>query len=64
MDLHWRTSSYSTGNGLCVELAVIDDGIAVRDSKDRAGGTLRFSGASFRAFLGALSRAEFDRPAR
>ncbi len=63
MDLHWKTSSHSTGNGLCVELAVIDDGVAVRDSKDRDGGTLRFSAAGFRAFLGALAREEFDRSA-
>ncbi len=63
MDLVWKTSSHSTGNGLCVELAMIDDGVAVRDSKDRDGGMLRFSGRTFRAFLGALTGEEFDRPA-
>ena len=63
MDLHWKTSSYSTGNGLCVELAMIEDGVAIRDSKDPDGGILRFPGASFGAFLGAVARAEFDRPA-
>ncbi|HEX3592356.1 MAG TPA: DUF397 domain-containing protein [Pseudonocardiaceae bacterium] len=31
--LAWRTSSYSSGNGQCVEIAVCDRRTAVRDSK-------------------------------
>ncbi|MFC9067733.1 MULTISPECIES: DUF397 domain-containing protein [Streptomyces] len=33
----WRPSSYSGGNGNCVEVAVIaaGNGVAVRDTKDR-----------------------------
>ena len=33
----WRTSTYSGGNGDCVEVASLDGAIAVRDSKDRRG---------------------------
>ncbi len=48
--LHWRTSSYSSGNGGdCVEVAASDH-VAVRDTKDRQGLVLRFSPAAWRQF--------------
>ncbi|HKN96498.1 MAG TPA: DUF397 domain-containing protein [Pseudonocardiaceae bacterium] len=31
--LTWRTSSYSSGNGQCVEVAFEGERVAVRDSK-------------------------------
>ncbi len=37
--LAWRTSSFSggeNGNGDCVEVAPLSDGVAVRDTKDRS----------------------------
>ena len=32
----WRKSTYSGGNGSCVEIANLGMAVAVRDSKDRA----------------------------
>ena len=43
--LTWRKSSFSSDNGVCVELAHLPDGrIAVRDSKSPAGGHLILAG--------------------
>lgn len=49
----WRKSTRSGGNGGdCVEVATNLPGIvAVRDSKDPAGPTLRFRPAAFAAFI-------------
>jgi hypothetical protein len=56
----WRKSSYS-GNGTnCVEVAIIDDVIAVRDSKNRSGPALRFTCSEWRAFLAGAKDGEFD----
>jgi hypothetical protein len=41
---HWIKSSYSNGSGPdCVEVMRIAGGFAVRDSKRRSAGVLRFS---------------------
>jgi hypothetical protein len=40
--MDWRTASYSTGNGSCVETASGSGVILVRDTTNRAGGTLTF----------------------
>ncbi|MBE1484727.1 DUF397 domain-containing protein [Plantactinospora soyae] len=49
----WRTSTRSNSNqGTCVEVADNLPGrVLVRDSKDRAGGTLTFGPATWRAFV-------------
>jgi hypothetical protein len=50
----WRKSSYSGSNGgNCVEVATAK-GVAVRDTADRAGGTLIFTAEAWQAFLGML----------
>ena len=54
----WRTSSYTAGNGACVEIALILDGVLVRDSKDRQGPTLSFSTPGWRAFLVSVTERE------
>jgi len=55
----WVKSSHSTV-GECVEVAVTDDGIAVRDSKDPDGPVLRFTRAEWAAFLAGVWAGEFD----
>ncbi|GIJ22578.1 DUF397 domain-containing protein [Micromonospora lutea] len=47
----WRTSTRSVGNGNCVEVATMDGGVAVRDSKDRHGPVLTFSLSAWRTFV-------------
>ena len=53
----WRTSTRSSSNGGdCVEVADNLPGVVlVRDSKDRAGGTLTFTPHAWRAFVGRLA---------
>jgi Domain of unknown function (DUF397) len=48
----WRTSSYSGNGGQCVEVADDDTSrVLVRDTKDTAGLTLRFSPNAWRRLL-------------
>lgn len=55
----WRKSSFSNGQGgACVEVAPNLPGIvAVRDSKDRDGGVLRFSPDEWKTFLASVRTA-------
>jgi Domain of unknown function (DUF397) len=56
----WRTSTFSN-SGSCVEVARNLPGVvAVRDSKDRAGGALELSPAVWDRFLGGIRQGEFD----
>jgi Domain of unknown function (DUF397) len=57
----WRKSSYSGGQGACVEIADLPDGgIAVRDSKDPGGPKLTFTAKEWAAFLAGTKDGEFD----
>ncbi|MFE3200864.1 DUF397 domain-containing protein [Embleya sp. NPDC059237] len=63
IDVQWRKSSRSNGQGNCVETAVTNDGgRAVRDSKNRSGPTLRFTGDDWRAFIEGAKRGGFEAP--
>jgi hypothetical protein len=54
----WRKSSYSMSNGHCLEAARLAGGrIGVRDSKAADGLVLRFSPATWSAFLAELQTA-------
>lgn len=48
----WRKSSHSGGGNDCVEIACVDAGTAVRDSKNPDGPRLSFGAADWSAFLG------------
>ncbi|MFG2501523.1 DUF397 domain-containing protein [Streptomyces sp. NPDC048441] len=53
----WIKSSYSTGNGACVEVkSPISAAISVRDSKVVEGPVLAFPAASWRAFVSEVGR--------
>ena len=56
----WRKSSYSNGQSSCVEVAVTDRAVAVRDTKDRQGPVLVFSPREWRAFTASVRNGEFD----
>jgi hypothetical protein len=56
----WRTSSYTSGNGACVEIAELPDMTAVRDTKDRQGAMLIFSPLAWSRFVGEVKAARFD----
>jgi hypothetical protein len=55
----WRKSSRSGANA-CVEIALVDGGVAVRDSKDRDGPVLMFTPLEWEAFVGGVRNGEFD----
>jgi len=58
----WRKSTFSMGNGNCVELARLRTGhVAVRDSKSAPGPVLLFTPREWRTFVGGVKRGEFDR---
>ncbi|MGW1677966.1 DUF397 domain-containing protein [Saccharopolyspora sp. NPDC002376] len=57
----WTTSSYSGGNGNCVEVAVGVGRTGVRDTKDRAGGVLVVSASRWEDFLAAAKSGCYDR---
>ena len=63
-DRQWWKSSYSSESANCVEVALISDGLAMRDSKDPSGPVLEYDRVAWRAFVQAVAQGAFDRPAR
>jgi hypothetical protein len=61
-DVAWQTSRFSGENGnSCVEVAPLPNGVAVRDTKDRARTPHLHSAAAWQAFLAAVRNGEFER---
>ena len=58
--LTWYKSSRSAGNGCCVETAVSDGGMAVRDSKDPDGPVLHFTAEAWQDFVSMIKLGAFD----
>ncbi|MDX3214585.1 DUF397 domain-containing protein [Streptomyces sp. ME02-6991-2B] len=60
-NLHFVKASASMGNGACVEVAKTPDGgRAVRDTKNRDGGTQFYTRAEWEAFVDGVKAGEFD----
>ncbi|MFD5752564.1 DUF397 domain-containing protein [Streptomyces sp. NPDC127033] len=55
----WRKSSYSGGDNDCVELAVFDDRIAIRDSKCPDRSPLVVARADARAFIDCIQAGQW-----
>ena len=57
----WTKSSKSNGGTNCVEVAFVDDMVAMRDSKDPAGPALIFTASEYDAFVGGIADGELRR---
>ena len=55
----WRKSRRSGSNG-CVEVALVESQVTVRNSKDRGGPVLWFTTQEWEIFLGGVRDGEFD----
>lgn len=56
----WRVSSYTGGNGDCVEIAQVKRQTAVRDSKDPDGPKLVLSTQTVRSFFDQMKAGKYD----
>ncbi|MEU3047585.1 DUF397 domain-containing protein [Streptomyces sp. NPDC006984] len=57
----WTKSSYSTGNGACVEVkSPVVQAISVRDSKVAEGPELSFRPGSWTSFVSEVARGSVD----
>ncbi|MBB5159983.1 DUF397 domain-containing protein [Saccharopolyspora phatthalungensis] len=56
---NWRKSSRSNQETNCVEVGRIDNGAAVRDTKDRAAGYFTTTAAQWSAFIDAVKSGRF-----
>ncbi|WP_073964614.1 DUF397 domain-containing protein [Streptomyces sp. CB02460] len=57
-DAAWFKSSYSNGNGNCVEVANLGTAVGVRDSKVQAGPVLTCAAGGWRAFIRNVVRGD------
>ncbi|MCS7484568.1 DUF397 domain-containing protein [Umezawaea endophytica] len=57
--LIWKKSTFSEGGGECVEVAMAQSGVLVRDSKNPAGPVLWFTKLEWIAFLYGVLAGEF-----
>lgn len=54
--MRWRRSSRSASAGYCVEVAALNTGVAVRDSKDPTGPMLLFTGREWQAYVDSVKQ--------
>ncbi|MFF4587072.1 DUF397 domain-containing protein [Streptomyces sp. NPDC001388] len=55
----WFKSSYSSGQGACVEVAHLPGAVAARDSKDPDSPVLAFPAKEWQGFIHGLNAGEF-----
>ncbi|WP_329569468.1 DUF397 domain-containing protein [Kitasatospora sp. NBC_01266] len=55
----WRKSSYSSGNGQCVEVACLSALVSMRDSKDVGGPALLVRADAWSAFVAVVKAGDF-----
>jgi uncharacterized protein DUF397 len=59
-DMRWKKPSRSGAGNNCVEVADLDGGCAVRDSKNPTGPALMFTATEWAAFTAGVRAGEFD----
>ncbi len=57
----WRKSSLSADGPSCVEMAFVGNDVAVRDTKDRDGGTLILRRTEWTAFIAGIKNGHYDK---
>jgi hypothetical protein len=57
--LVWRRSN-RCDSGACVEVAVADGGVAMRDSKVADGPVLTFTGDAWKSFVAGVREGDYD----
>ncbi|MYT32739.1 MULTISPECIES: DUF397 domain-containing protein [unclassified Streptomyces] len=60
-DADWFKSSHSNGNGNCLEVAVLGEIVAARDSKQQSGPVVAIAADGWRAFISGVANGEFVR---
>lgn len=58
----WVSSEFCT-NSSCVEVALVEDAVLVRDAKDADHAPLRFDVPEWEAFVAGVKAGQFDVPA-
>jgi Domain of unknown function (DUF397) len=59
--LRWRKSSFSE-SGNCVEVAILDESVLIRDSKYGNDGILSVSSSAWRVFIQAIQHGSITLP--
>jgi hypothetical protein len=59
----WKKSTYSGNTGNCVEVAITESVVGIRDSKDPDGAVIKVRPEAWRAFVEATRRAGAARAA-
>jgi len=55
--MNWRKSSYSGGEGNCIEVADSGNRVLVRDTQDHTGPVLKVSPAAWKSFAEQVKRS-------
>ncbi|SDS77493.1 DUF397 domain-containing protein [Actinoplanes derwentensis] len=59
VSVDWQTSSYCSSSN-CVQVAAIEDSIAIRDSKNPDGTVLMVAPGEWHAFLDRVANGDFS----